>query len=444
MSSVDKFRLPKSLKIRDTPYGRGLFTRTAIKRRQTVFDSKPYAIGIGGVSITDMTAVCHHCLSQDYDTPILCDKCKVAGYCSRDCLEAASPLHAMECTGLAELEKLRGDLFQARYTKTSRDTTRYWPPPSVLMIARAINRRILLGKKPGDDWISYLYHAETLHPMDAEAYPHLEKYIRLLVPKDISEEEIYKTYCTAYSNAFAALPPTGRISVDAIYYELSLLNHMCKPNCDKFKSKKITCMNVSTLEDIKAGSQLGISYVDSVYYLNVREIRRKELKEAFGFDCRCYVCTGEEQVGSKFWLLDQQKRSLIAPWSLKMAKKAMDDGWEVLTQARHVGLTPLKVIQLLEPALETQKLILDKRNVILLITITILISQYAQLGKIRKVTKHLLSMGMIGMNALVEYGTASDVIEIHKDVLSCYKQVGREGDFLAIWQKVLPELPSHF
>ena len=168
------------------------------------------------------------------------------------------------------------------------------------------------------------------------------------------------------------------------------------------------------------------------------------MKEAFGFDCCCYVCTGEEQVGSKFWLLDQQKRLLIAPWSLKMAKKAMDDRWEVLTQARCVGLTPLKVIQLLEPALETQKLILDKRNVILLITITTLISQYAQLGKIRKVTKHLLSMGMIGMNALVEYGTASDVIEIHKDVLSCYKQAGREGDFLAIWQKVLPELPSHF
>ncbi len=441
MASVDKFRLPKSLRIKDTPYGRGLFTRSAIKRGNTIFDSKPYAIGIGGLAITDMTAVCHHCLAQDYNTPILCDKCKVTGYCSRDCLKAASPLHAMECTGLAELEKLRigGEIFRAQSTMT-----RYWPPPMALMIARAINTRILLGEKPGDDWISYLYHAENIHPRDAEAYPLLEKWISLLVPKDVSKDEIHKTYCVAYFNATAALLPTGRMSTAAIYYEVSLLNHMCKPNCGKSKSRKSTCMNVFALEDIKPGSHLGINYVESVHYLNVREIRRKELKESFGFDCRCYICTGEEQVGSKFWLLDQQKRSLIAPWSLKMAKKVMDDGWELLSKARNLSLTPLQVVQMLEPAVEYQKLILDKRNIILIITITTLISRHAQLIKVGKVTKHFLSMGMVGINALVEYGTVADVIDIHRDVLSCYEKAGREKDFPAIWQRLFPERPLHF
>ena len=60
----------------------------------------------------------------------------------------------MECAGLAEIEKFRG---QYPVFKSAIDGHLYWPPPRVLMIARAINKRILQGAVGGvDEWMKQL------------------------------------------------------------------------------------------------------------------------------------------------------------------------------------------------------------------------------------------------------------------------------------------------
>ena len=79
------------------------------------------------------------------------------------------------------------------------------------------------------------------------------------------------------------------------------------------------------LQDITRDSQLGISDLNPCICVYERVARRKELKKSFGFDCQCYICLKEE-VGSEYWLLDQQKQSLIAPWSLDMADKVIKGG----------------------------------------------------------------------------------------------------------------------
>ena len=68
------------------------------------------------------------------------------------------------------------------------------------------------------------------------------------------------------------------------------------------------------LQDIARDSQLGISDLNPGICVYERVARRKELKKSFSFDCQCYICLKEE-VGSEYWLLDQQKQSLIAPFT---------------------------------------------------------------------------------------------------------------------------------
>ena len=117
--------------------------------------------------------------------------------------------------------------------------------------------------------------------------------------------------------------PSGTLAM-VLFLEYSLINHMCRPNCEW--EMEDGSVHVYAARDIETGAQLGISYSMDEYTLIVREIRRAILKENFGFDCCCSVCLGEEVPGSPYWLVDQQKRSLIAPWSLEMAKKVMDKG----------------------------------------------------------------------------------------------------------------------
>ena len=45
------------------------------------------------------------------------------------------------------------------------------------------------------------------------------------------------------------------------YFEYSIVNHMCRPNCE-FKNEKCNAA-LYALQDIEPGSQLGISYLQS-------------------------------------------------------------------------------------------------------------------------------------------------------------------------------------
>ena len=310
-------------------------------------------------------------------------------------------------------------------------------------MARGINKRILISDKRGDDWISYLARARRITTAKTSLYQYIKQYTHLLVPSNVSDLEIYQTFCAISVNAADVSAPSGT-SAQAIYFEYSLINHMCKSNCGW--EQENGRVSVFALEDIEAGAQLGIRYVIPDYCLNVRETRRKKLRDVFGFDCRCFVCLGEEIVGSELWLLDQQKRSLIAPWSREMVEKVMDKGWELLCEGRCADLSPLQVIQMLEPGLKIQKSFLDQRNIILLLTAKTLMSMYAELGEYDKTTECLKStIGMVGISALIQYGTVRDVITIFSGINSCLLKLGRMKESMElskVMMQLFPKVPS--
>jgi dimeric dUTPase (all-alpha-NTP-PPase superfamily) len=350
-------------------------------------------------------------------------------------------LHAMECKGLVQLETLRGHAGTA-YTVTTDDQTLYWPPPIAVTIARALNKQLLLGSDWDENWIEYFAWNDSHVKM--KAYPLMYPYIRMLVPSDTSDRDIYRAFCAVGINSAGIDHIPSGTSAMALFMEYSLVNHMCRPNCGWEMENGSIC--VFAARDIEAGAELGITYIIEEFYLNVREIRRAKLRQNFGFDCRCSVCLGEEIPGSPYWLVDQQKRSLIAPWSIEMAKKVMDKGWEVLCTSRRAELTPTQAIQMLEPAQAVINRILDQRNIIVILVTRRLISMYMEVGEYEKAVKQFELVIKKNVDVITDvYGTERYTHSILCDVHFCLLQLGRMKESMPMAKRMhqlYPKVPS--
>ena len=434
--------LPSSLTVRETnDQGRGIFTKRAIRRGKRIFASPPYSFGIGGITVENARALCHHCLCKIRSgNPVVCSKCKVVGYCSQDCLTAALLLHRFECKGIVELEKLRK--VPGQYITTERDDhRRFWPPNEAMMVARAINKKIIDSKQ--NDYCLSVYDLAPSVLMPAlkhKAFDLLKQHVRYLVPSSVSDDEIYQTFLRTDNNSAIVKCPRGASAV-ATYLEYSLLNHMCKPNCGW--EGECGNMSVYALEDIEPNSQLGISYLRFRYIINVREIRRKELKNKLGIDCTCFVCLEEENIGSKHWLLDQKKRSLIAPWSRKWADKVMEKAWEMFCQSG--SMEHPQAIKVLEIALKQQVGVLDKVNVILILTAIFLLYKCRLVKEYKRGMSLFTLVGEEGMNALFEYGTLEEINFVAEEINTCCYELGdvRGSEEISdLMPKLFPKSPS--
>ena len=431
-------KLPPSLELRDVPnQGKGIYARELISRGQTVFRCPPYSFGVGGATVENVRGSCHHCLAiVNLKASIVCGKCKVAGYCSTQCRKSAQQLHDMECEGLTKLELLRGKTSPVTVEPDGRS---YWPPPLVLMIARAINRRILQGADHcNDKWLKQLSRHNLPSTMTKEGMALIQKLVRGLVPDHVRDDEIdqmSRAVCVNAADVFC--PP--RTSASAFYFEFSLINHLCYPNC--YFQNDSTDVFVYALHDIKCDSQLGISYLNPRFRVGERRARREELKKSFGFDCHCYICSEEVKAGSDYWLLDQQKRSLIAPWSRDWVDKVMEKGWKSIHESECMEKD--KAIKLLEAELEVQKLFLDKVNIILILTTWQLVRIYCLLPDHRRSIIHLKSLGMTGMNAFFTYSTAKEVVDIGNTLSTCFSEVGLEKEASELLNLLLCFYPSN-
>jgi hypothetical protein len=356
-------------------------------------------------------------MAKDLKASVVCNECKVAGYCSEECLSSAHSLHKLECEGLAKIEQFRG---QFPVFKSAIDGHLYWPPTCILMIARAINRRLVQGASDSgiDKWMKQLASHKLPPGITKEYLALLQKLIRNLVPDSVEDFEILQVIQAVHTNSADVRCPPGT-SAGAFYFEFSLLNHMCYPNCDFENVDK--AVSVYALQDIESGSQLGISYLNSNIRVYEGVTRRNELKKLHGFDCHCYGCEKEKEVNSECWLLDQQKRSLIAPWSREMADGIMNKGWKLIRESEH--MEPQVAIEQLESEFEIQTLVLDKVNITLIITALQLVRNYYFLLPDPRGIHHLKSLGMNGMSAFFRYSTANEIVEFGNMLSKCLKKM---------------------
>jgi len=82
------------------------------------------------------------------------------------------------------------------------------------------------------------------------------------------------------------ITPVGTV----LFLKTSQINHSCKPNCDFFFTGET--QNVRTIDRIKKGEELFITYERVGKSMPDREDRIPHLMRSFGFECFCNFCQG--------------------------------------------------------------------------------------------------------------------------------------------------------
>ena len=75
----------------------------------------------------------------------------------------------------------------------------------------------------------------------------------------------------------------------AVYRLCSRINHACRPNCFAAWCAARAEQTVHALRDISAGEEISVAYVGGAE-AGVRDVRRKLLREKYGFECGCSAC----------------------------------------------------------------------------------------------------------------------------------------------------------
>jgi SET domain-containing protein len=84
-----------------------------------------------------------------------------------------------------------------------------------------------------------------------------------------------------------SLACSSKSSSIAVFPTISLINHSCLPNSHYDWNESLEMQTIHVTRDVSAGEEITICYTDS----GNATTRQAYLKEHFGFDCSCQVCS---------------------------------------------------------------------------------------------------------------------------------------------------------
>ncbi|KAI8918754.1 MAS20 protein import receptor-domain-containing protein [Entophlyctis helioformis] len=293
---------------------RGLAVTKDMAAGETIFVENPLVASCD-LSSDEIAASCAHCLkalaTQESGDRIVCDDCDGVVYCSAECKTAdGREHHKFMCTGatatgstaasFAGLCKAEGDL-------------------AALMSAKFLTK--MVDKEMGPDAKGELYtdwdHLERMYAIKQTASDkeRLEaELIKQIVGPAVNGFEAFLTverYMTVKSkiihNAIAipstdAAPDASAVRVKSasptsppkgagLYHIATYISHSCAPNAAlRFAGDRGSQVAVVALEDIKAGSELFVSFVDPAA---AYEQRKEAIRSAYGFVCKCTRCSAK-------------------------------------------------------------------------------------------------------------------------------------------------------
>ncbi|CAI2185125.1 7862_t:CDS:10 [Funneliformis geosporum] len=253
----------KRLEIRiSVQSGRGLFALQNISPGALVIEDIPYA---AVVDDSNFFTTCSNCFTKGGKLSC-CSACKLVHYCSQECQRNDWSNHQHECKVFVKVQRK--------------------PPTSIRLLCRILMRR--MSEPASFKEIENLQSNKHLFKKEQiETFAQISMVVRDCVPKDalLSASEMIELFCRFTENSFSILDGEMIPNGVAVYPNVSLINHSCRPNCIIIfeKSKMI----VRCIEPIVIGQEITINYTD---LSQSGEERRKELQDRYFFLCRCELC----------------------------------------------------------------------------------------------------------------------------------------------------------
>ncbi|KAJ2540184.1 hypothetical protein EV175_006262, partial [Coemansia sp. RSA 1933] len=227
--------------------------------------------------------------------PSSCTQCKMAAYCSESCKNLHAPEHAVQCSALAE---------------SNRVATQYNVPLEQLReVLALIGRRSVEGSPVAEDSNkdepmafatkdikpTGFRHVSDLnanrHSIERSDIKNLHDALKEILPlvpdaARIPLSEAVELACIFHTNNHQLVvnshPTLGVFPFSSLYFQ-----HNCNPNCVCIGASNGT-MSIRTLTDVPANADLTISYTD---LYQPREQRRRELLLSRHFWCKCRRCS---------------------------------------------------------------------------------------------------------------------------------------------------------
>ncbi|GAA5900303.1 hypothetical protein JCM8208_005320 [Rhodotorula glutinis] len=291
--------LPSSLDVRNLPgRGRGIIAKTAFRPGQTLLATAPLVSALDNLHYSTRCTSCYRA-ADDLDSALppakrkllQCSLCHVVQYCSSQCQKRDWPVHKHECAALRNAAKASNG------KKTVPDTP-----------VRALGRLLWTNEVKGSDLWTQVEalesHRAHLSPEEQERFFHLS----IALAQYVGQETLKRAcpdagavidLCSRFAaNSFALTAPTDLSNLGVSISPLTaLFNHSCAPNAvvvfPSFPSSPSTArhMHVVALRSIQPGDEVVTSYVDLAL---PRDVRQKELRERYKFECACEACEGGE------------------------------------------------------------------------------------------------------------------------------------------------------
>ncbi|KAI0795428.1 SET domain-containing protein [Abortiporus biennis] len=292
--------LPSTLEIReDDNSGRGMYAKHLISTGSILVSLRPTIFTLSTGSLHSHCSSCA-ALSQPPAELKRCTRCKVIWYCNANCQNNDWALHKFECSALQ------------KWAKEAPSRGLAIPSDAV----RCIGRMLWMAQKEGLDSIftrelsMMQSHKTSLPPTSFESHTFiahsLVRYLGVSSPVELqvyglsSAGDLVDLISRFTTNTFTLTTPSLSPIGVCVSPTLALANHSCNPNAvfvfprtPNTPASQEPQMQLVAIKDIQPDEEIFVSYIDTTM---PRELRRKELKETYNFDCACTLCANPPKV----------------------------------------------------------------------------------------------------------------------------------------------------
>ncbi|KAF9429826.1 hypothetical protein BGZ94_009354 [Podila epigama] len=295
---------------------RGLVAAKDIAAGETIYSEKPIISSLE--PSLEGKEFCHYCMRQlgEDEGKVPCPTCTKVVFCSAACEKSASTeFHAVLCTKDSD-DADQPEQALYNYTK---ETNYKYPEMIAKFLVRMVHEETL---NTGEEY-NLFDHIERLRFLEVRPSVAEEKEIALLkktlgskipgIEEFINEERyltlkgklLYNAYGLSTSldaeRAVEPSPEPVRSVHDApvvgagFYRVTSYMSHSCVPNTRIVFADHDHNMSVVATQDIKAGEELHVGFIDQKNGSLSTEQRRQELFQHYRFKCMCPLCEEDKE-----------------------------------------------------------------------------------------------------------------------------------------------------